>query len=30
LSPATISSVAAWSVPMPVKETNSGATCTTN
>jgi hypothetical protein len=27
---ATISSVAAWSVPMPAKETNSGATCATN
>jgi hypothetical protein len=27
---ATISSVAAWSVPMPLKETNSGATCPTN
>src|SRR5215203_3342607 len=27
---ATISSVAAWSVPMPGKETNSGATCATN
>jgi hypothetical protein len=26
LSPATISSVAAWSVAMPGKETNSGAT----
>jgi hypothetical protein len=30
LSPATISSVAAWSVPMPGKETNSGAACATN
>src|SRR5215203_4788027 len=30
LSPATISSVAAWSVPMPGKQTNSGATCATN
>jgi hypothetical protein len=30
LSPATINSVAAWSVPMPGKETNSGATCPTN
>ena len=30
LSPATISSVAAWSVPMPAKETNSGATCATS
>jgi hypothetical protein len=30
LSPATIRSAAAWSVPMPVKETNSGATCATN
>src|SRR5215207_5357631 len=27
---ATISSVAAWSVPMPAKETNSGATCPTS
>jgi hypothetical protein len=27
---ATINSVAAWSVPMPAKETNSGATCATN
>jgi hypothetical protein len=27
---ATISSVAAWSVPMPGKQTNSGATCATN
>ena len=30
LSPATISSVAAWSVPMPAKEINSGATCATS
>ena len=30
LSPATINSVAAWSVPMPAKETNSGAACATN
>ena len=30
LSPATISSVAAWSVPMPGKETNSGAACATS
>jgi hypothetical protein len=30
LSPATIKSVAAWSVPMPAKETNSGATCATS
>ena len=27
---ATISSVAAWSVPMAGKETNSGATCATD
>jgi hypothetical protein len=27
---ATISSVAAWSAPMPAKETNSGATCATS
>src|SRR5215217_7057978 len=27
---ATISSVAAWSVPMPGRQTNSGATCATN
>jgi hypothetical protein len=27
---ATIKSVAAWSVPMAAKETNSGATCATN
>jgi hypothetical protein len=30
LSPATISSVAAWSVPMPAKETSSGAACLTS
>src|SRR5215218_7856477 len=30
LSPATIKSVAALSVPMPAKETNSGATCATS
>ena len=30
LSPATIKSVAALSVPMPGKETNSGATCATS
>jgi hypothetical protein len=30
LSPATIKSVAAFSVPMPDKETNSGATCATS
>jgi hypothetical protein len=30
LSPATIKSVAAFSVPMPVKETNSGAACATS
>src|ERR687890_1122626 len=30
LSPATVSSVAAWSVPMPAKETSSGATCLTS
>jgi len=30
LSPATISSVAAWSVPMPGEQTNSGATCATS
>jgi hypothetical protein len=30
LSPATIKSVAAWSVPMPAKETYSGAACATS
>ena len=30
LSPTTINSVAAWSAPMPAKETNSGATCATS
>src|SRR5215204_3447724 len=30
LSPATISSVAAWSVPIPAKQTSCGATCLTS
>src|SRR5215217_1292296 len=30
LSPATLSSVAVWSVPMPAKESSSGATCPTS
>src|SRR5918994_5059724 len=30
LSPATISNVAAWSVPIPAKQTSCGATCLTS